>query len=85
MCEPSSAYSQSARLVFRGTAEWSHCGAELTALMLLAAHACLASGHPAPFRQHYDCTMRQESSKVDLCCSCQYALLPATETDLSQR
>jgi hypothetical protein len=24
---------------FRGTAEWSRCGAELTALMLLAAHA----------------------------------------------
>ena len=23
---------------FRGTAEWSRCGAELTALMLLAAH-----------------------------------------------
>jgi hypothetical protein len=43
---------------FRGTAEWSRCGAELTALMLLAAHACLASSHAAPFRQHNDCTLR---------------------------
>jgi queuine/archaeosine tRNA-ribosyltransferase len=59
---------------FRGTAEWSRCGAELTALMLLAAHVyvlrqaarqslrqAIVRRRRASFRQHSDCTLRQKA------------------------
>ena len=60
---------------FRGTAEWSRCGAELTALMLLAAHVCvwrqatrLRSGSTV-----IALYAKRQFSKIDLCCGGQYA------------
>ena len=72
---------------FRGTAEWSRCGAELTALMLLAAHVYVMR---QATRLHSGSTVialyaKRQFSKIDLCCGGQYALLPVTEASLNQR
>src|ERR1035437_240710 len=72
---------------FRGTAEWSRCGAELTALMLLAAHVYVLR---QATRLRSGSTVialyaKRQFSKIDLCCGGQYALLSATEASLSQR
>jgi hypothetical protein len=71
---------------FRGTAEWSRCGA-LTALMLLApyVHVLRKATRLRSGSTVIALYTKRQFSKINLCCGGQYALLPATEASLSQR